>query len=354
MRFWFQAIGLAAAFMMLASSPGQAQFYKGKTLTVLINSGAGGNSDFVARLFINKLPAYLAGQPVVIGKNVVGAGGLVGTNTLGESTRPDGLTIGIFLINGGFSQLIAAPELRVRYSNFGFIAGIGTPTLYFMRTDVPPGIHGPADVAKAALFKAAGYNRLSTHDVAVRLSLDVMGAKYKMITGYPSAAKVFTAILQNEVQFTATSTSGYRSTVLPSMIKPGLAVALWQDAILDESGKPVRNESLPDIPTLDEAYRAAKGTPPSGTTYEAYLKIVAGHPITRAILAPPKMPPEALAALRDAVAALGKDESFRADYEKAMGTPLELVAPAAGERMLQQLSDTPKELTAFFQKYVRE
>ena len=76
--------------------PASAQFYKNKTLTLLVNYGVGGNADTEARIYQHYLPKYIAGNPTVITRNAPGAGGAAAMNLLGLNiaSPPDGLTAG--------------------------------------------------------------------------------------------------------------------------------------------------------------------------------------------------------------------------------------------------------------------
>ena len=91
-------LAIAGAAMVLAGFVGtaQAQFYQGKRLNVLVNYGAGGSTDVLARLFSKHLEKHIPGNPEVIVSNMPGAGGIVGTNHLGEVAKPDGMTLAFF------------------------------------------------------------------------------------------------------------------------------------------------------------------------------------------------------------------------------------------------------------------
>src|SRR4051812_14130707 len=102
---------LALALLSIASllaPPAAAQFYAGKTLTIVINFAAGGDTDIQARIIQKYLPRHLAGSPSVITQYVPGAGGFTAVNLLGGNIgyRPDGLSLGYFT----FSPLAAIVE----------------------------------------------------------------------------------------------------------------------------------------------------------------------------------------------------------------------------------------------------
>jgi tripartite-type tricarboxylate transporter receptor subunit TctC len=99
-------IAIAGASWSVFSYAGEAPFYRGKTLTVLINFAAGGPTDIEGRLVGRFLGKHLPGQPAVIVQNMAGAGGVTGANYLGEIAKPDGLTLGYF--TGQFFNLLTA------------------------------------------------------------------------------------------------------------------------------------------------------------------------------------------------------------------------------------------------------
>src|SRR6266508_5621147 len=90
--------GLVALAAGAFSEAAFAQFYKGKTITMIINYPAGGPTDIEGRIVAQHLPAHIAGKPNIIIKNVGGAGGVVGSNQLAEAA-PNGDTMGFFTID---------------------------------------------------------------------------------------------------------------------------------------------------------------------------------------------------------------------------------------------------------------
>jgi hypothetical protein len=117
LRLPFIAAGLAAT--LAAATPAAAQFYKDKTLTLLVNYGVGGNADTEARVYQRHLRKYIAGEPTLIIRNAPGAGGAAAMNQLGLGigTKPDGLTAGYFTTSATQS-LVDDPALKVKLYDF--------------------------------------------------------------------------------------------------------------------------------------------------------------------------------------------------------------------------------------------
>ena len=143
-------LGLALAALLVLAAGAQAEepFYKGKRLTVLINFAAGGPTDIEGRLFAKYLVKHIDGQPGVIVQNMDGAGGLIGAQYLGEVAPKDGTVLGY--LSGSAWLYVSDPDRwRVDFRKYEFVAYQPGTTVHFMRTDVAPGMHVPADIAKA-------------------------------------------------------------------------------------------------------------------------------------------------------------------------------------------------------------
>ena len=114
--------------VLAAAVPGsaQAQFYKGKTITMIVNYPAGGPTDLEGRIVALHLPAHIPGNPTIVVKNVGGAGGLIGSNQLGEAA-PNG-EIDRLLHVGRARPAGRQPRRCERnYSDFVLIAGVENP-----------------------------------------------------------------------------------------------------------------------------------------------------------------------------------------------------------------------------------
>ena len=155
---------LLAAAAVLITSPASAQFYKDKTLTLLVNYAAGGNADTEARVFQRHLGKYIPGSPTVIIRNVAGAGGATAMNQLGLNigSQPDGLTVGYFTMSAT-STITDDPVLKIKLSDFiPIVAAQGWNIVYARKDIVPGGYTKPADFARATNIFAGGYSRATS------------------------------------------------------------------------------------------------------------------------------------------------------------------------------------------------
>ena len=112
---WSAAVAAALGALATISSvtPAAAQFYKGKTLTLIVNYGVGGNIDTEARILARHLPKYIPGNPSVIVQNQPGAGSLTMTNQMYAAGPFDGTAIG-----ASFNGLPTTPLLQPTGARF--------------------------------------------------------------------------------------------------------------------------------------------------------------------------------------------------------------------------------------------
>src|SRR5262245_53164798 len=340
---------LAVVLAAVSSDGALAQFYKGKTITMIINYPAGGPTDIEGRIVAQHLPAHIAGNPTIVIKNVGGAGGVIGTNQLADAA-PNGETIGFFTLDV-IAQLVGNPALRVNYADFVMIAGVENPLVAYARKDTPPGLKVATDIMQAKEFKALSLNAQNSNTINQALSLDLLGLKYRAIPAYRGLKEVETAILQNEGQLANTSLPGWTGSVEPTM--GNIVVPLWQLAPRRKDGSYPRSPALPDLPTFEEFYAMVKGGKrPSGFTYEVLR--ASSDPLVamfRTALMPPKAPSEAVAVMRTAFVEMWKDRAFIRDYANIVKTEPILLTGEEAQDIVAALSQVRPEIKAFLLDY---
>lgn len=343
-----------SALLLVVASPCSAQEFAGRPVTMLVNFSVGGPTDIEARIVAQHLPRFLKGVSSVVVHNVAGAGGMIGVNQLGDMAERDRLSIGFFTWDP-MNQILRHPNLRVRFNDLKFIAGMRQTNLLYIRRDTEPGISKPADVVKAKPFAAAVLsNGADWSALRQRLALDLLGAKYYSITGYKGVRDVDMAILQGQIQLVSNSVSGYNSYAKPHLVDKGFAIPLLQFERGD--GGAGRSPDLPDVPTFLEVYRDVFGASamPSGEKWQALqllTRVMAR--MTRVIFMPPNAPEAAVAEMRDAVEKMAKDPQFLAQYEKTALIPPHFVIGTEGERIIAELDDVPPSMVDFFSQYIQ-
>ena len=341
-------VSLAPAFA--AESP----FYRGKLVTFLINFAAGGPTDIEGRIVARHLAKHVAGNPTVVVQNMAGAGGVTGINFLGEAAKRDALTLGYF--TGPYNhQMMKSPSLRVDLMKVPFIASVQGVTVCYIRSDVPPGIKKPTDIAKAERFRAGGLSFDSNKDLRFRLAFDVLGVKYDYVTGYNSSNDARLAVQRNEIQYHDENIPGYRGVVEPQLVKTGIVTPLYYHDVIRPDGTMGKSPDYPELSSFTEIYIQIFGKPPTGIKYEALKAAnMASQNMNRVALLPPNSPPAAVASMRQAFTSLAKDEEFIAEAKKVMRFQPRFEIGEDGEKLRATVLNAPVEVIEFVRKFVAD
>jgi tripartite-type tricarboxylate transporter receptor subunit TctC len=294
-------------------------FYQGKRLTLMINFAPGGPTDIEGRLLAKHLPKHIDGHPAILVQNRDGAGGLVGTNYMGEIAPRDGTTFA-YLTSPAWRAVVDPEVYRVDFKTFEFVALQGSNAVYYVRTDLPPGIKRAADLMQEQGLVAAGLAADTSKDLLLRLALDMLGLRYRYVTGYRSSNAARLAVQRGEASMHSESLPGYFAMVEPNLVKNGEVIPTWYDPSYDGKAfgvpDPMKGSSLLPFP---DYYRMVKGGEPSGILWDVYrANLAVDQSMLRAVVMPPLSPPAAVAALRAAITRLNDDPDYAADAIKTM------------------------------------
>ena len=347
---------MACATVVAGTSAAVAEnpFYQGKRLTVLVNYAPGGPADVEARLFARYIGRHIPGQPTVIVQNMDGAGGLVGTSYIGEVAPRDGTVMG-YLSGAAWRYVNDPGRHRVDFKTYEFIAHEPGTSVYYMRTDTPPGMKAPSDIVNAKGLVAGGLGPQNAKDLRIRLTLDLLGVPYKYVTGYVSSPPARLALQRGEINFYSESAPGYRAVVHPGIVKSGVAIPVYYDPAY-QAGVLGRAKSMDglSIPTFLELYRQINSRDPDGPLWEAYQTVLAIIGEMQLVLVmPPGAPQGGVDALRAAVAAHADDKDYLAEADKTIGfTPEWQSSPDTNTRVRTMLAVRP-ETKVFISDYVK-
>jgi tripartite-type tricarboxylate transporter receptor subunit TctC len=296
-------------FVLLSGIPQAAaqEFFKGKSVTIVVGNSVGGAQDDWARFLAQHLGKHIPGNPSIIVQNMAGAGGIVAANHIYNIAKPDGLTLG--MVNPAIytDQLLGAKEIKFDWPKF---AWIGSPEqidqVLFMRTDTP--YKTLEDIRKAAEApRCASLARSGLGYFLPKLMEEGLGMKFQMVVGYGGGGEMNLAIEKGEVVCRAGTVSAYVSREpTRTWIKSGFVRALVQ------SGSK-RFSKLPDVPTIYELFDAHKT--PEATKRVAKVMLSSGE-LGRPIMAPPATPADRIKILRDAFAKSMNDPALLAEAKK--------------------------------------
>ena len=206
----FAMLALAAATLAAPPIAAGNDYYKGKNLTYIVATNAGGGYDAYARLIGGYVEKYLNADHVII-RNVPGAGHIVGANTLARS-KPDGFTIGTFNAGLIYGQLLGKKVMRFDLREFGWIGkAAGEPRAVILSTNCP--VKTVEDLIAAeepVIFAGAGIGSASYADT--KLLSEALSLNTRIIPGYGGTEGEM-AMMRGEICGQVASTSSVQDFV---------------------------------------------------------------------------------------------------------------------------------------------
>ena len=296
MRFLLQA---ACAALMALTGAARADevedFYRGKTITALVGVSAGGEYDLQLRLVAKHLGRFIPGHPAIIAQNMVGATGLLMANHLYRVAPRDGSVIAVIQNGLPATQAVGAPGVQFDALKFNWIGAV-SPVSEVMIASKASGVRNIED-ARAREVIAGAIGSAGVTLAMPSMLNDVLGTRFRMVTGYTGSGNLDIAIERGEVFARANAWSSLRASH-PDWIARG------DITVLVHTGP--RPADLPEAPSLESL--VAPGAD------RAVVDIVtAGDRLGRPFATTPDVPAARVAALRTAFAAMLGDAEFIRD-----------------------------------------
>jgi tripartite-type tricarboxylate transporter receptor subunit TctC len=276
------AIMLGTATMAHAQSP--AEFFKGKTIALQIGFGVGGEDDLWARTISRHIGNHIPGNPSMVTQNVPGSGGLLVANRLYNAVPKDGTVIGLMNRGIPFEPLLGGQGTQFDALKFNYIGSPGRDTtVCAARKDAA--VRSLADLTTKELIVGGTGSGADTAIYPQFLSA-LLGLKFKLVTGYKGSHDIQLAMERNEVQGICLA--------FDSLSRGTLARESRINVLLQAALSP--DPRIKDVPmVLDSAH-----SPDERKALELFFARAA---IGRPFVAPPGMPQDRLAALRQGFAA---------------------------------------------------
>ena len=304
-----------------ANAQSVADFYRGKTINLMIGVNVGGSYDRDARLVARYLGSHIPGNPSIVPQNVIGGGGIVMANNLQTIAPKDGTAIGMMPNTLPMNQLAGMIGVRYDIGKFQWIGSMMPPAHSAVVMWAASGARTFEDVRRKGFTAGASPKGSYVYTMAALLN-EYLGAKFKIVAGYQGIATVYLAMERGEVDGLAVTWGEFRIE-RENLIKEKKALVIVQST--------PKADDLPDVPTLDEL---AKNDEDRGVI--SYL--LSGNRLGRPLAAPPGVPEDRLAALRAAFDATMKDPRFVADVQKARAE----FGPIAGTTLQAAVADILK------------
>lgn len=319
------AIAVSAAGMARAEDP----FYKGKTVTIITSTGAGGQYDTIARSMSRHMRRHIEANPAMIVQNMPGGGNVLATNYMFTIAPKDGTVIATLHNAMPLHQVLDGRGVRFDARRFNWLGSTGpeNSAIFAWHT---AGVKTIEDVMKKEIT-LGGTGAGSGIVIFPTVMNNLLGTKFKIIIGYKSSSEINIAMERGEIQSRAFGLSSVFADYTDRWIKPKKIVFLAQVGLK-------RDKDLPDVPTLVELAKTDKSR-------EIMKLIAAPTALGKPFTAPPDVPADRVAALRASFAATLRDPEFRAEMKKLTID----IDPMSAEEVTKIVNDTvnaPAEIVA--------
>ncbi|CAN0384073.1 unnamed protein product, partial [Phaeothamnion confervicola] len=297
------AIALPLAMLIsagqVAAQGAVAEFYKGKTVTMHIGFATGGEYDLQGRLISRFLGRHIPGGPTIIASQMTGAGTITLANYLTAVAVKDGSQIAIVSNGLPSAQAIGTQGIAFDARKLFWIGTIA-PVVETMAVWHTTGVRTLADAQKKEVIAGATSKGSITYTMPVLMN-DLMGTKFKMVTGYRGGSEINLAMEREEVGARNNSWSSWTATKPQWLADKKLSVIAYEGP---------QTADLSSVPRLSSVARNDED--------RQVIKIIfSGSYLGRPLVTTPGVPADRVAALRDAFDATMKDAEFRAAAAQA-------------------------------------
>ena len=337
---------LSIALLLFPTAPlgAQSTFFQGKTITLIVGSGAGTAYDMYARLLGNHIGRYIPGNPGVVVQNMPAAGGLVAANYVYGVAKPDGLTIASINPAHYFNQLQGNKEVKFDWTKFTWLASSDkSEHMLYMRADAP--YKTIQDIRKASEAPKCGATGTGTSGHYIpRMLEEALGTKFTIVTGYAGGNEIDLATERNEVICRSFTTAAYFAREpYHTWRKKGFV------RILLQTGHK-KDPRLPETPLLADLMDEFKT---SDLGRRVVTVMLGSGELGRPIVTTPGLPADRTKILRDAFMKSMNDPALLAD---ATRSKLEITAVSGEEltKIAKDVIEQPPEVVERIKKILAQ
>jgi tripartite-type tricarboxylate transporter receptor subunit TctC len=321
----FATMAFIAVAPLPASAQGAADFYKGKTVQIVVGFGVGGGYDLYARALGRYLGKHLPGHPNVVVQNMEGAGSVRAANFVYAGSPQDGTVIAAVNQNMPMYQMLGGAGAKFEAAGMQWLGSM-TNSNGLVYTWHSSGIK-TLDDAKQKEVPMGAVGAASDSVIFPNLINEMVGTKFKPISGYAGSAQIHLAMERGEVMGRGGNSWASVQTANMSWIKENKINILVQ----------VGFEKEPDLPQVPLLLDLVNDEDRKGVIRVVSLPTALGYGHWVA----PGVPKDRVAALRTAYAAVMKDPEFLAETEKT-GMVMRAQAGETLDGLVRQVTTAPK------------
>ena len=328
----FNVLSFALAAVVLtgpAVADPVADFYRGRTLSMVIGVSVGGDYDRRARLIARHMGRHIPGSPTIVPTNMPGGGGLLAANWLANIAPRDGTAMLMIAQNLAVVQAIGTPSAKFDVRKFFWLGGT-TDTPNVINSWHTTGIRTVQDVMQRELV--VGATGIGSGSYYYPAALNALaGTKFKIVSGYPGGNEANLAMERGETGGRGSNSWASWKSTRPQWLAEKKIHMLVQIALK-------RDPELKDVPLMQELAK-------SESDAKVLTFLSADISIARSVVTTPEVPAPRVAALRQAFAAAMKDPEFLAEAEK-MKMDLSVATGAQAQAVAASIVDTPPDIVA--------
>ena len=320
------AVLAVAAIPDSAHADSASDFYKDKSIRLIISGESGGTYDSDGRLLAKHLARHIPGNPRVIPENMLGASGRVAANYLYNAAPKDGTVIAVLQQSVALGQALGESGIQYDAARFNWIGSPVRPdeTLVVWHTT---GVKSMEDAKKKEVIIGAtsptGMNYLYP-----KLANELLGTKFKIVTGYPGGTPIILALERGEVEGRGSNPWSDWKARKPDWVKEKKIVPLMQMSLF-------KHPDLPDVPLMIDLA-------PNETARAVFELVTITGELGRPFLTTPDVPADRIRALRDAFDATMKDPEFLAEAAKTQ-KEIHPIHWEEMDKLVKRVLSAPKE-----------
>ncbi len=320
------AVLCAVAVAVPAAAQTAEEFYKGKTITIVLGDPPGGSYDLYARLAADHMKRYIPGNPNIIVQHRPGGGGVAAVRWFYAQAPRDGTAMGLFTETIGHTQILQPDMGKWKVEEMTYVGSLTPSNAAFV---VRKGAKATTAEAMRTTPVTVACTGVNSQSYQYPSSLKTLGGfKFNIVCGYPGSAEVMLAIHRGEADMFSGSWHVWRATQQAGL-KDGSLIPVIQGGL-------TRTRDLKHVPLMQELVSDAR-------TKKIIEFISAGSAIGRALIAPPGVPAERIATLQKAFDQMVQDQAFIADAEKR-NLDLEAEPGAAVQGYSEAIAKAPKDV----------
>jgi tripartite-type tricarboxylate transporter receptor subunit TctC len=294
---WLGGLALAITLTGPARADAVAEFYKGKTVTLIAGYSAGGGFDLYSRLIANYLGKHIPGQPRIVVQNMPGAGSLRAASHVYNVAPKDGSVISLTRAPVIAPLLGSAGGAAFDVTKFTWL-GSGASDLTVCALLGNPKVNSMADAIQHP-FTLGGLGPGSDEDMYTKILRKLLGIKAQLVSGYPGGAEMVLAVERGELDGRCGWAWSSIKISRPEWIA-SKRIKLLNVLALE------RSPELPDVPSIMEFVKAERHK-------QIFRFVLNAQTLGRPFVAPPDIPADRATALRKAFDDTMKDPEYLAE-----------------------------------------